>query len=150
MFDLITRDFDDFLDDFGTTFFGSPRSLQRPPRNREFFPTSGLMKVEIVENKDNFVIKAAVPGFKKEDMHIAVNGDKLTITGERNLNEEKKDDDGKVLYSNYSYGKVSNSFALPVGTKKEDVSAKFVEGELLVTVKKPAEGTPEEGDITIE
>ena len=84
-------------------------------------------------------------------MKLNVNGNTLIICAEKKSSEEKKDEkSGKILYSNYNYSTVSRSFRLPEGVTKDDVTAKFNEGELIVTVKKPEHTEPQSGTVEIE
>ena len=148
MFDLITRDFDDMVHDvfdgFGG-FFG-PRGDMRPYRG--FRMPARQMMTEVSETEDAFIIKAGVPGFKKEDFHVTVDGDVLSIVAEKKA-EDRKEEEGKLVKSTYNYSRAESRFRLPdVG--KEDISAKYEDGELKITIKKKEKKLPEENTIDIE
>lgn len=93
---------------------------------------------EIVEEDRNFILKADLPGVKKEDVKVEVVGDHLTIRAERK--EEKNVKEGKRRYvSEISYGSYVRSFTLPQPIDAKNVDARFENGVLFVTVAKAEE-----------
>jgi HSP20 family protein len=93
--------------------------------------------VNIIENKDNFLVSVAVPGMKKSDFNINVEGHLLTISSEK---EESKDDSND-LYTRkeYSYALFSRSFTLPEEVNKEKIEAIYEDGLLKLTLPKKEE-----------
>jgi len=93
--------------------------------------------VNITENKDNFLVSVAVPGMKKSDFNINVEGNMLTISSEK---EESKDDTND-LYTRkeYSYLSFSRSFTLPDDVNKEKIEAIYEEGLLKLNLPKKEE-----------
>lgn len=95
---------------------------------------------EIIEEDRNFVLKADLPGVKKEDVKVEVMGDRLTIRAERREEKEAKDGKGKLRHiSEISYGSYIRSFTLPQPINEKNVDAKFENGVLFVTVPKAEE-----------
>ena len=91
------------------------------------------MKMDVTRTDDTYVVKAEVPGVKKEDIHISVDGGEVTISGEiRKESEEKKGEE--VIRSERHYGKVSRTFTLPHDVDEAKVTAKYADGVLKVTL----------------
>ena len=78
---------------------------------RAFFSDNALgeFKADIQEDGDNFVLEADLPGFKKEDIHVDVADDRLTVSAERHSNFEDKDKKGNYLRCERSYGSYARS-----------------------------------------
>ncbi len=97
--------------------------------------------VNISEQKDNYLVSLAVPGMKKEDFKIDVDGNMLTISSEQQENKEEKDK--KFTRREYSYSSFSRSFTLPEEINKEKIEARYEDGVLKISlprreeVKKP-------------
>jgi HSP20 family protein len=93
--------------------------------------------VNITENKDNFHVTMAIPGMKKNDFNIDVNGNLLTISSEK---EESKDDSTQqYTRREYSYSSFSRSFTLPDDVNKEKIDAVYDDGVLKLTLPKKEE-----------
>src|SRR5690348_7777506 len=83
--------------------------------------------VDVVENEKNFILKAELPGMKKEDIKLEINGNTLTMSGERHFDKEEKRENFHRVER--SYGTFTRSFLLPnnVNVEKPDViDAKLV------------------------
>ncbi|HRI23790.1 MAG TPA: Hsp20/alpha crystallin family protein [Ferruginibacter sp.] len=93
--------------------------------------------VNIVEHKDEFKISLAVPGMKKEDFKIDVEGDMLTISAE--TKEEKEEKEKKYTRKEYSYSSFSRSFTLPMGTRSDKIDARYEDGVLKLMIPKTEE-----------
>ncbi|HWD01152.1 MAG TPA: Hsp20/alpha crystallin family protein [Amycolatopsis sp.] len=100
------------------------------------------MRIEESTEDDRYVVRAELPGFDPEK-HISVtaHGDLLTITADR---EAKENVDGR---SEFYYGKFSRTVALPAGAETANVSAKYTDGILEITV--PLAAQPYEKQIKI-
>ena len=90
--------------------------------------------VNATENKNAFQLKVAAPGFKKEDFKLEVKNGYLTVSGESS--EEKEDKDETFTRREYSYNTFSRSFSLPENVNGDDISAKYADGVLKVTLPK--------------
>ncbi len=94
---------------------------------------------EFTEDKTHYHLKFDLPGVKKEDMKIEVDGNILSVTAERR--NEKKSEDNKSRYSEIQYGAYSRSFTLPISIDEKQVQAKFDNGVLSLTLPKIAPST---------
>lgn len=98
--------------------------------------------VNITENKDDYLVALAVPGMKKDDFKIDVEGNILTISSEKEESSEEKGK--KFTRKEYSYSSFSRSFTLPEEVNREKIEAKYEEGILKLSLprkeeaKKPA------------
>lgn len=132
-------------------FFKRPFPLMSPswfPRLRmpdmeEISPT-----VDIFEEGDNVVVKAEIPGMKKEDIDVNITDDTITVSGEKKKEEkvEKKD----YYRLERSYGSFSRSFRLPKEVQTDRAKATFKDGVLEITVPKTEEAKKKEKKVTIE
>lgn len=89
---------------------------------------------ELVEDKSNYVMKFDMPGVKKEDVKIEIDGAQITVSAERR--EEKKSEDRRSHYSELTYGAYRRSFTLPNSVDEKKVDAKFENGVLTLTMPK--------------
>lgn len=93
--------------------------------------------VNIVEDKNDFRISLAVPGMKKDDFKIDVEGDMLTISAE--TKEEKEEKEKKYTRKEYSYSSFSRTFTIPQGTKTDKIDARYEDGVLNLIIPKTEE-----------
>ncbi len=93
--------------------------------------------VNVVENKDNYVVSLAAPGLKKNDFKIDMDGNILTISSEKEENKEEKET--KFTRREYSYSSFSRSFTLPDEVKKEKIDAIYEDGILKLILPKTEE-----------
>lgn len=102
-------------------------------------PTLALRapSLDVYEDKDDVVVKAELPGMKKEEIEVTVSGDVVTIKGEKKQEEEVKEKD--YCRRERSYGAFSRSVALPCEVKGGEVKASFKEGVLEVRMPKTEE-----------
>jgi HSP20 family protein len=91
-------------------------------------------RTDIVENTKSFDIQVSLPGLKKDEIKIDVNGDMLTISGERKMNNESKEDKYHMVES--FYGKFSRSFNLPENVDKQNIQAELTDGVLNLSIPK--------------
>lgn len=114
-------------DFFDTDRFLSPRWLER-----EFENT--IPSVNIRENGKEFSIDLAAPGFSKDQFHVNVEDNVLTVSAERE--EEKKDKGERFTRKEFSYNSFSRSFTLPQSVNADKVDAKYENGVLRLTLPK--------------
>ena len=113
------------------------------PWNDFFRPNEGwgtmmtVPAVNITENKDNYSLSLAIPGLKKNDFKIDVEGNILTISSEKQ--ESKEEEDEQFTRREYSYSSFSRSFTLPNEVNKEKIDAAYEEGVLRLTLPKKDE-----------
>jgi HSP20 family protein len=96
--------------------------------------------LDVYENDDALVVKAALPGVRPDEVDISVTGDVLTIKGETKSEEETKDDN--YHRRELRYGAFSRSIALPTRVNHEKAEATFENGILTITLPKAEEVKP--------
>ena len=134
MTNLIRRDpfaIDDLFDDLMKGYFVRP---VRYPGSSE---TAMQIKMDVKEDDKSYTVHAEMPGVKKEDIHVSVEGGLVTITAEVKRESEKKEGE-KVIHSERYYGKVSRSFTLGQDVDEASAKAKFDNGVLELTLPKRA------------
>ncbi len=103
--------------------------------------------MDLVETDEAFVLKADLPGIDESDVHVEVDGDVLTISGERRT-EQREKQDGYVRVER-AHGTFRRSVSLPDGIDPEQVSAAFDRGVLTISIPKPAQRQPHKVEIAI-
>lgn len=103
--------------------------------------------VDIQKCNGDLVVKAELPGLKKEEVNVKVTDEAVVIEGERKR-EHTEDHEGYHRYER-SYGRFYRSVPLPKGARPDEAKAELAEGVLKVTVPAPAEKKPER-KITVE
>jgi len=101
--------------------------------------TFGL-PVDVIEKKDEILVKASVPGLKPEDIDVSITGDVLTIKGE--TKSEEKVEDGTYLRQERRYGRFERSLQLPTQVVADKADAKFEHGVLTLKLPKAEEARP--------
>lgn len=91
-------------------------------------------QVDIAESDKEFELHFHVPGMKKEEIKIDLQDDKLTVSGERKLKEEKSDKNFRSVES--FYGSFSRSFYLPDHVNVEEIDAAYTDGVLNIVIPK--------------
>ncbi len=102
--------------------------------------------VDIYDTADTTVIKADLPGLKKEDITINIEGNVLSLTGERNIEEEVKKEN--YYRRERAYGMFKREFTLPASVDHEKIKADFKDGVLKIEIPKPEEKKPK--TITVQ
>jgi HSP20 family protein len=90
--------------------------------------------VNVKETDDSYVMEVAAPGLEKSDFNIQVEDGGLTLSAERKSRTEENEE--KYLRREFQYSSFSRSFTLPENVKLEDISAKYTDGVLHVSVPK--------------
>ena len=121
VFDEFFKPWNEWFDN-GSSFFG--RVMTVPA-------------VNILENKNDYNVSLAVPGMKKEDFNIDVEGNMITISCEREEDKEEKDE--QFTRKEYNYSSFSRSFTLPEGVNTEKIEAKYEDGVLKLMLPKKEE-----------
>jgi HSP20 family protein len=127
----ITR-FDPFSEPFEDIF----RRMFRPIR-WEGEAAAPEIKVDVEENDKAYVVKAEIPGVKKEDIDVQIDGNVVSISAE-SKREKKVEEKGKVIRSERYYGSMLRSFSLANDVDQAEASAKYTDGILELTLPKKA------------
>eukprot|EP00825_Cyclidium_porcatum_P013423 TRINITY_DN1707_c0_g1_i19.p2 TRINITY_DN1707_c0_g1~~TRINITY_DN1707_c0_g1_i19.p2 ORF type:complete len:169 (-),score=8.89 TRINITY_DN1707_c0_g1_i19:185-691(-) len=93
------------------------------------------IKMDVKEQDDNYLIHAELPGVKKEDIHVVVDGNQVSISAETKQEKEVKEGD-RILRSERYFGNVSRSFQLERDIDDSKAAAKFNDGVLELTLPK--------------
>ena len=98
--------------------------------------------VDMYDEEDRIVIKAELPGMEKKDIAVDVKDRVLTISGERNFDNEVKEE--KYYRRERAYGKFQRAFSLPADVDSDKIKADFKEGLLKIEVPKPEKQKPKQ------
>lgn len=105
-------------------------------------------RVDIHEDQDSFVFTADLPGVKKEDISITTHDNMLTIKGKKEIERDEKNKNYHRI-ERFS-GEYERNFRLPQSANTEDISAKYKDGELVITIQKQEEAKKKEVKIDVE
>lgn len=95
------------------------------------------IRVDVKESEGDYTVVAEIPGVKKEDIHVQVDGSRVSISAEVKRESEKKDGE-RVLRSERYYGAVARSFSLASDLDESKAAAKYENGVLTLTLPKKA------------
>ena len=125
------RTYDPFreLEEMERAFFGN-----RPFENRSV-GSFDAFRTDIQDKGDSYLLEADLPGFKKEDIHIDLDGETMTISAERHSEHEEKDKEGNYLRCERSYGSFQRSFDIS-GIEESGIAAEYTDGVLKLTMPK--------------
>ncbi|MGO0122095.1 Hsp20/alpha crystallin family protein [Desulfothermobacter acidiphilus] len=122
--------------------------LTRPFRGDKRRLVLWFPAVDVLEEGNNIVLRADLPGVSKENVRILVSSDEVTITGEVRREEEVKE---KNYYrSERAYGSFSRTIPLPVPVEREKAKATFKDGVLEIVIPKAAGPGPNQVEIKPE
>lgn len=134
-FERIRQGLDDLSRNFGVQSGLQDRASVFPP-------------VNMYEDADSIVIKAELPGVATENMDISIEGDTLSLQGKR---PAVTDDQEKVSYHRHEIeaGNFSRAIALPVKVDVDNITAKTINGILMITLPKAAEVKPRQIQVSV-
>lgn len=115
---------DSFFDDFFEDSFFKPTNYQK------------MMKTDIQEQGNDYIIDMDLPGFKKEDIKISLNNGYLTVSAYKNESNEEKNEEKNYIHRERYTGKCSRSFYVGNSIKEEDIKASYNDGILKLKVPK--------------
>ncbi len=122
--------------------------IGRLPGRREVAEGVWIPLIDLEETKDDFVVRAEIPGMKKEDVKISLTGDKLRISGERTREKEEK---GKTFHRmERAYGRFERILTIPAEIDASKVKASYKEGLLEVKLPKTERVKPKEIGIDVK
>ncbi len=137
MSNIVRRDpyaINDMLDDLFKGFFVRP---VRYSGEMPDMPGMQTIKMDVKEGEQDYTIHAELPGVNKEDIHVSIDGNTVSISSEIKKASEEKDGD-KVLRSERYHGKVYRSFSLGQDVDEAGAKAKFDKGVLELVLPKKA------------
>jgi HSP20 family protein len=121
------RPFEDALDDFFRGF------LVRPARTEGATP----FRVDVSESDSEYVLRAELPGVRKDDIAVSIDGDTVAVTAEVRKGKEVKDGE-RTLRSERYHGRLHRAFALEQPVDEAAAQAKYADGVLELTLPKKA------------
>jgi HSP20 family protein len=104
--------------------------------------------IDIYDSKDNLLVKADVPGMKKDEIEVSVHGDTLLIKGEKKQEKEEKGKD--FVRMERFYGSFNRAIRLPSSVVADKVQANYKDGTLELTLPKKEEAKPKQLKIDIK
>ena len=128
------REFDELFSDF----FASP--LVRSEQRTWYLP------LDVVDTGSDYQVKAAVPGFKPEDIEVTFQDKVLSIKAQRKAESEKRE--GNYLRREMTYGNFSRSIQLPGDVNVKDIKAAFENGVLTIDIPKMLAPQPTKIPVT--
>lgn len=131
------RRYDPFEDLFSDFFKGY---LVRPVGGDEAAAAAPRVKLEVSEEDKAYKVHAELPGVKKDDIHIEIDGDQVAISAEVKQEKDVKNGD-RIVHSERYYGKLSRAFRLAQDVDESAAVAKYNDGVLELTLPKKAAAT---------
>ena len=110
-----------------------------------------LMKTDVRETEDGYEVDMDLPGFKKDEVTVELKDGYLTVSTNKSLDKDSKDNKGKYLRQERYAGSMSRSFYVGDDVSEKDVHAKFEDGILKLTLpKKDSKDVAQKNLIAIE
>jgi HSP20 family protein len=113
------------------------RNFLRPWRPADLSERTPQIRIDLSETDDQYAVKAEIPGVRKEDIDVRIDGDQVTISAEVKKEKEEKED-GRLLRSERQYGYASRSFTLACDVDEGKADAKYENGVLQLRLPKKA------------
>jgi HSP20 family protein len=120
---------DNALDELVRGFFVRPVNFEAT--------APAQLRIDVTENEGGYVVRAEIPGVKKEDISVGIDGNQVEISAEVKHEKEVKQDE-KVLRSERYHGKVYRAFALGQDVDESATQARYADGILELTLPKKA------------
>jgi HSP20 family protein len=102
---------------------------------------------DVYEDKDNFTVKAELPGMKREDINVSLHDGNLIISGERQA--EAHNEGTEVYRSERFFGKFQRAVSLPTTVAADKIKAAYKDGVLTVTLPKAEEAKPKQIEVNV-
>jgi HSP20 family protein len=123
------------------------QDFARPEGETETLASGNFVPaVDVYEDAHKLVLKLEVPGIRREDLNLNVEGRILTVKGERKFQNEEKEENFHRIER--SYGSFVRSFTLPATVNTEEISAQSADGVLTISLAKKPEAKPKQ--ITVQ
>ena len=138
--------FDDFFDDFPM-----PREFRNMDRRLYGKNAAREMKTDVREHEDHYEVDIDLPGFKKDEITLTLENGYLTVGAAKGVNKDETDKKGKVIRQERYAGSLQRSFYVGDNLTEQDITARFENGVLSLSVPKAeAKKVPEKKVIMIE
>ena len=134
-----------FMDPFNDPFFTSSRNALYGKHSKN------LMKTDVRETDGTYELDIDLPGFKEDEINAEIRDGYLTVSAAKGLDKDQSDKDGRYIRRERYAGQCSRSFYVGEGVTEQDISAKFEDGILRLSIpKKTQPQLPETRRIAIE
>jgi HSP20 family protein len=141
------REFSGLQDRFNRMNRFFRESLSREGPEEALIATSFAPPVDIYEDEHNISLKMEVPGIEEKDIDVRIEGNTLTVHGERKLEKDEKEENYRRMER--EYGSFTRSFTLPSSVDPTQVSAHYDKGVLKVSLAKKAEAKPKQIKVSV-
>lgn len=133
MVNLVRRDPSSLLDEFFNDFF----SRAGVPARAVEWPTVARARMDVIDKGDRFEVLVDLPGAKKEDIHVTIEGARVSISAEAKSEKQRKEGE-RVLHAERFAASYARSFELPAEVTEEGADAKYEDGVLKLVLPKRA------------
>ena len=140
------KELEDLRNSLGS-LFGRPQAQRIEGQEEPMRAADWTPLVDISEDAQEYLIKAALPEVKKEDVKITMEDGTLTITGDRKY--EKEENGKKYHRVERAYGSFGRSFSLPDDASPAKVTADFKDGVLKVHLAKNEKARPQQVEVSV-
>jgi HSP20 family protein len=103
--------------------------------------------LDVYEDKENFIVKAELPGMKREEIDVSLHTDSLSISGERK--GETKEASAEACRTERYFGRFQRTVTLPAPVTAEKVKAQYKDGILTITLPKTEEAKPRQINVSV-
>src|SRR5437879_962218 len=122
-------------------------SFGREGREESLTTTRFAPAVDVYEDEHNVTLKIEVPGIDEKDIDVRIEGNTLSVHGERKFEKEEKEENYRRIER--QYGSFTRSFTLPSSVDTSQVSANYDKGVLKVNLAKKAEAKPKQIKVNV-
>ena len=119
-------------------FFSDPFEMMMPQSRNPLYGkhAKNLLKTDVRETENSFEVDMDLPGFKKDEVNLELKDGYLTVSADKALDKDKKDNEGRYIRQERWSGSCSRSFYVGDAVKPEDVHAQFENGILQIALPK--------------
>jgi len=142
------RPYGDLLDMYGKIHKLFEEDLMREDKEQQVSPSCWMPATDIYETKDDYIFKLELPGITKEDIKVELDGDNLTIKGERKEEKEIKKEEYHRMER--VCGTFARTFQLPKNANGQKITASMKDGILELRIPKQEEAKTKAIPITIK
>lgn len=136
------------VDNLFNLAFGRVAGSSGDPDGGSQFLEGWSPAVDVYEDKDNLLVRAELPGMKKEDIEISLHEGFLTLSGERKA--EQKQEGAETYRSERLLGRFHRSISLPCAVVPDKIKATYHDGILTVSLPKAEEAKPKQIPISVQ
>ena len=129
---------ENLFDDFFTPFYYDDKDEKKAEKKLYGHRAQNLLKTDIKETKEGYELIIDVPGFKKEEVKVALKDGYLTVSAAKGLDKDEQDKEGKYIRKERYAGSMSRSFYVGNAITQDDIKAKYESGILRLSVPKKA------------